>query len=95
MHGGDAEIMLRLGSVQIQWRVPIGSLHMNTLALCVIMQMCLSFGLAGLIWPERLMPLFGVLMFPWPASHRAIRANGIAVIGAYLLLMGKLLIGGF
>jgi hypothetical protein len=53
-------------------------------------QLNLVLGAAGLIWPDRLMPLFGVLMFPWPASHRAIRVHGIVAIAGYLLVLGKL-----
>jgi len=64
------------------------------LLFCLIVQLNLGFGVAGLIWPDKLMPLFGLLMFPWPASYRAIRINGIVAIGAYLLVLGKLLLTG-
>jgi hypothetical protein len=67
---------------------------MDTLVLCLVAQLLLAFGVAGLIWPDKLMPVFGVLMFPWSASHRVIRANGIAALGAYLLLLGKLFVIG-
>jgi hypothetical protein len=66
---------------------------MNTLVLCLIVQLYLMFGVAGLIWPDKFMPLFGVLMFPWPANARTIRVNGIAAIGVYVLLLAKLLLG--
>ncbi|MFZ0735046.1 MAG: hypothetical protein WAM79_22205 [Candidatus Sulfotelmatobacter sp.] len=65
------------------------------LLLCLVMQACLAFGVAGLVWPEKFMPVYGVLMFPWPASYRAIRANGLVVIGAYLFVMGKIVTTGF
>jgi len=39
------------------------------------------------------MPLFETLMFPWAASCRAIRANGIAAIGFSLLLLVTRLAG--
>jgi len=39
------------------------------------------------------MPLFEILMFPWAASCRAIRANGIAAIGLSLLLLVTRLAG--
>ena len=68
-------------------------LNMNTLVLCLIVQLYLMFGVAGLIWPDKFMPLFGVLMFPWPANARMIRVNGIAAIGVYVLLLAKLLLG--
>jgi hypothetical protein len=51
---------------------------MNNLGLCHVVQLGLAFGMAGLLWPDRLMPLFETLMFPWAASCRAIRAKGIA-----------------
>ncbi len=67
---------------------------MENIVFCFIVQVNLFFGLAGLIWPDKLMPLYGVLMFPWPASHRAIRTHGIVAIAGYLLVMGKLLATG-
>jgi len=67
---------------------------MNDLGLCLVVQLCLAFGVAGLLWPEKLMPLFEVLMFPWVASYRGIRANSIAAIGLSLLLFVRLLAGG-
>jgi hypothetical protein len=66
------------------------SLVMENFVFLAIVQLNLVFGAAGLIWPDRLMPLFGVLMFPWPASHRAIRVHGIVAIAGYLLVLGKL-----
>jgi hypothetical protein len=66
---------------------------MNNLGLCLVVQLCLAFGIAGLFWPDKLMPLFDVLMFPWAASYRAIRANSMAAIGLSLLLLGRLLTG--
>ena len=58
----------------------IGFLTVNTFALCFVVQLGLAFGLAGLFWPDKFMPLFEILVFPWAASSRAIRANGIAAI---------------
>jgi hypothetical protein len=63
------------------------SLTVNNLGLCFVVQLCLAFGLAGLLWPEKFMPLFETLMFPWAASCRGIRANGIAAIGLSILLL--------
>jgi len=59
----------------------------NNLGLCIVVQLGVAFGLAGLLWPDKFMPLFEILMFPWAASCRAIRANGVAVIGLSLLLL--------
>ena len=66
---------------------------MNNLALCFVIQLGLAFGLAGLFWPDRFMPVFEILMFPWAASCRAIRANSIVAIGLSLLLLAALLTG--
>ena len=64
---------------------------MNILALCVVVQVCVAIGVAGLFWPEKLRPVFDVLMFPWAASHRSVRANSIASIGLSILLLARLL----
>lgn len=66
---------------------------MNSLRLCLVVQLCLAFGMAGLFWPDKLMPIFDVLMFPWAASYRAIRANSIAAIGLSLFLLVRLFTG--
>jgi hypothetical protein len=67
---------------------------MDTLVFCLLAQLNLVLGVAGLIWPEKLKPLFGLLMFPWPATYRSIRLNGVIAIGAYLIVLGKLVIVG-
>jgi hypothetical protein len=67
---------------------------MSVLGMCLVVQLCLAFGVAGLLWPERLMPVFEVLMFPWSASHRGIQANSIAAIGLSVLLFARLFAGG-
>jgi hypothetical protein len=71
----------------------IGILTLTTLWLCFVVQLGLAFGLAGLFWPDKFMPLFETLMFPWAASRSAIRANGIATIGLSLLLLVARLTG--
>jgi hypothetical protein len=71
----------------------IGIVTLNTLLLCFVVQLGLAFGLAGLFWPDKFMPLFEALMFPWAASRSAIRANGIAAIGLSLLLLVTRLTG--
>ena len=65
---------------------------MDNLIFCILVQLNLIFGVAGLIWPDKVKPLFGVLMFPWPASYRAIRTHGIVAIIGYVLVLGKLLV---
>lgn len=65
---------------------------MNILELSLASQLCLAFGMVGLFWPEKLLPVFEVLLFPWAASYRAIRANSIAALGLSLLLFARLLV---
>jgi hypothetical protein len=48
---------------------------MNALGLCLIVQLGLATGVAGLFWPEKLMPIFETLMFPWPATYKGLRVN--------------------
>jgi hypothetical protein len=67
---------------------------MPSLELCVAVQLCLAFGVAGLFWPEKLKPVFEVLMFPWPASYRSIRMNALAAIGLSVLLFARLWLAG-
>ncbi len=78
----------------IRSRFRIGKIAMDNLIFCLIVQLNLMFGVAGLLWPDKLMPLFGVLMFPWPATHRAIRLNGIVAIVGYVLALAKLVAVG-
>ena len=63
---------------------------MENYIVLLIVQLNLIFGIAGLLWPDRLMQVFAVLMFPWPASYRAIRVHGIVAIVGYLLVLAKL-----
>ena len=53
---------------------------MNHLLLLLFVQLSLAFGVAGLLWPERLVNVFDVLMFPWPATHKFVRRNAWAAI---------------
>jgi hypothetical protein len=64
---------------------------MQMLGLCLLVQLFLAFGVAGLLWPEKFMSLFGVLMFPWQANDRIVRANGILAIAVYLVMIATLL----
>jgi hypothetical protein len=64
---------------------------MNLLGLCLVAQLFLAFGVAGLFWPEKFRPLFDVLLFPWAASHRSVRVNSLAAIGLSALLLARLL----
>jgi hypothetical protein len=64
---------------------------MKNLDVLIFVQTALAFGVAGLLWPEKFMPLFDVLMFPWPASYRTVRLNSVAAIGLALLLAVRIL----
>ena len=66
---------------------------MNVLELCLVVQLGLAFGVAGLIWPEKFRPVFDILLFPWVATCRAVRVNSIAAIALSLLLLARLLTG--
>lgn len=59
---------------------------MNPMVQLLVVQLSLVFGLAGLLWPEKLVAVFDVLMFPWPATHKHVRANAWGA----LLLAGLL-----
>ena len=64
---------------------------MDHLRVCVLVELCLAFGVAGLFWPDKFMAVFDVLMFPWMANSRLVRAHGVVPIGAALLLVTILL----
>jgi hypothetical protein len=67
---------------------------MVTVFISLIVLLNLAFGVAGLFWPDRLMRFFTLFMFPWPATHRAIRFNAAIAIAGYVLLMAHLFVGG-
>jgi len=60
---------------------------MNHLGISLLTQISLAIGLAGLLWPQKLMPVFDVLMFPWPSTYRMLRANSIGAIALSILLL--------
>jgi hypothetical protein len=66
---------------------------MNHVLLLLVVELSLTFGVAGLLWPERLIAVFDVLMFPWPATYRLVRANAWAAIVLSLLLAAALVAG--
>jgi hypothetical protein len=64
---------------------------MDHLGIPLFTQVSLAIGLAGLLWPEKLMPVFDVLMFPWPSTYRMLRANSIgAIVLSVLLFVGMI-----
>lgn len=66
---------------------------MNRLVLSLVVQMSLVFGLAGLLWPEKLVAVFDVLMFPWPATYKLVRANAWGALTLAVLLLFALFTG--
>lgn len=66
---------------------------MTHLPLSLFVQMCLAFGVAGLLWPERLVSVFDVLMFPWPATHKLVRANAWGALLLSVVLFFALVAG--
>jgi hypothetical protein len=65
---------------------------LNNLDLFVMAQLCLAFGMGGLFWPEKFIPLFDILLFPWMATYRAVRVNSMAAIALSVLLLIRLLV---
>jgi hypothetical protein len=64
---------------------------MNHLGIPLLTQISLAIGLAGLLWPEKMMPVFDVLMFPWPSTHRMLRVNSVAAIAfSVVMFLGML-----
>ena len=62
---------------------------MKDVSIPHIAQLCLACGMAGLLWPEKFLAGFDVLMFPWPSGYRTVRVNSIAaIILAVLLFLG-------
>lgn len=64
---------------------------MDHMLLSLVVQLAFAFGVAGLLWPEKLIAVFDVLMFPWPATHKFVRTNAwIALCLAVLLFLALL-----
>jgi len=64
---------------------------MEQIGISLFTQISLAIGLAGLLWPEKLMPVFDLLMFPWPSTYRMLRANSIgAIVLSVLLFVGMI-----
>ena len=62
---------------------------MRSVGICLLVEFCLGFGVAGLFWPDKFIAIFEVLMFPWAASDRMVRAHGIAAIIFSALLVAQ------
>jgi hypothetical protein len=59
---------------------------MSSLGLSAVVQMSLMAGLAGLLWPERIMPVFAVLMYPWVPTRRTLWIHSLGAVALSLLL---------
>src|SRR5207253_10030017 len=59
---------------------------MQALGLPLLVQICLAVGMAGLLWPDKVKPVFELLMFPWLPTYRALRIHSIGVLGLSFLL---------
>ena len=66
---------------------------MDYFLLPLAVQLCLMFGVAGLFWPEKFLPVFEVLLFPWAASLRIVRAHSTAALILSVILFVSLLTG--
>ena len=61
---------------------------MSHMVQLLVVQLSFVFGVAGLLWPEKLVAVFDILMFPWPATHKLVRANAWgAVVLSFLLFL--------
>jgi hypothetical protein len=59
---------------------------MQSFALALGVQLCLIVGIAGLLWPEKLKPVYEVLMFPWYPTYRTVRLHSVGAIGISLMI---------
>ena len=64
---------------------------MDHLGLSMIVQLSLISGMSGLLWPEKVKPLFEILMFPWTPTYKTLRINSIGAIALSFLLFVTLL----
>ena len=65
---------------------------MNHIALSLAVQLSIAFGVAGLLWPEKLIVVFDILLFPWPATHKFVRTHAWGAIVMALLLFLALVV---
>ena len=57
----------------------------------LVVQLSLTFGVAGLLWPEKLVAVFDVLMFPWPATYKLVRANACGALAIAVILFAAII----
>ncbi len=62
--------------------------YMEHITIPLLIQFCLGFGIAGLLWPEKLKPVLETLMFPWFPSYRVLRNHSVgAILLSFVLLV--------
>jgi len=59
-------------------------------AFPLIAQLCLAFGMAGLLWPEKVKGCT-LLWFPWIPTYRAVRYSSIGAIVFSMLVVALFL----
>jgi hypothetical protein len=59
---------------------------MNSLSVLVVVQLSLVTGMAGLFWPDKIMPIFEVLMFPIIPTQRTLRMHSMGAVAVSVLL---------
>jgi hypothetical protein len=60
---------------------------MNGMGLLVVVQLSLITGMAGLFWPEKMMPIFEILMFPIIPTQRTLRVHSLGALAVSFLLL--------
>jgi len=65
---------------------------MNPMVQMLVIQLSVTVGVAGLLWPEKLVPVFDVLMFPWPATHKLVRTNAWGALVLAILLFAAVIL---
>ena len=65
---------------------PLGTSGRRSVEKMKVALSVLAVGMAGLLWPEKVKPVFEFLMFPWFPSYRALRVHSVATIGLSFLL---------
>ena len=66
---------------------------MKSLGFPLLVQLCLTFGMAGLLWPDKFKEFCERLMFPVVIpSYRAVRASSVGAIVLSVLLFFVLVV---
>jgi hypothetical protein len=68
---------------------------MRAVVFPFIVQICLVFGMAGLFWPEKVKPVFELLMFPWFPTYRTLKIHSIGALALSALLFLTWLVSAY